>query len=94
MENAKVFLVVKNTKVFQSGHFVMGLAHVKNAKIFQNGEKCEDFSKWSYCNGWPVQVENAKIFQNGEKCEWFFKVVENVNDLSVNSVSFLDLKNQ
>jgi hypothetical protein len=49
----------------------MGLAHVKNAKIFQNGEKCEDFSKWSYCNGWPVQVENAKIFQNGEKCEWF-----------------------
>jgi hypothetical protein len=39
------FSCVKNTKVFQSGHFVMGLAHVKNAKIFQNGEKFEDFSK-------------------------------------------------
>jgi hypothetical protein len=58
--------MVKNVKISQSDHFVMGLAHVKN----------------------------AKIFQNGEKCEWFFKVVENVNDLSVNSVSFLDLKNQ
>jgi len=35
---------------------------VKKAKIFQNGEKYEDFSKWSYCNGQPSQKENAKIF--------------------------------
>jgi hypothetical protein len=44
---------------------------VKNTKIFQSGEKCRDFSKWSCCNGRPVQmkilekVRNVRISQNG-----------------------------
>jgi hypothetical protein len=35
--------------------------------IFQNGEKYDDFSKWSCCNGRPAQVKNTI----------FFKVVKN-----------------
>jgi hypothetical protein len=47
---------------------------VKNAKIFQRGEKYEDVSKWSCCNGRLAQVKmkrlfevvkNTKIFQSG-----------------------------
>jgi hypothetical protein len=44
---------------------------VKNSKIFQSDEKCEDFSKWSCCNGRPAQVKNTKIFQSGENAEIF-----------------------
>jgi hypothetical protein len=40
-------------KSFQSG---------ENVEIFQSGEKYKDFSKWSCCNGRPVQV-----FQSDEK---------------------------
>jgi hypothetical protein len=32
---------------------------VENAEIFQSGEKYEDFSKWSCCNGRPAQVKNT-----------------------------------
>jgi hypothetical protein len=46
---------------------------VKNAEIFQSGEKCRDFSKWSYCNGRPALVKNTKIFQSDEKYEDFLK---------------------
>jgi hypothetical protein len=27
---------------------------MKNTKIFQSGEKYQDFSKWSCCDGWPA----------------------------------------
>jgi len=70
----RYFLVVKNTKIFQSGIIVMGdLSMLKNAKIFKNDlivmvdlprwKKYKDFAKWSHCNGWPTQVKNTKIFQ-------------------------------
>jgi len=42
---------------------------VKNTEIFQSGEKYEDFSKWSYCNGRPAHMKNTKISQSDEKCE-------------------------
>ena len=60
----RFFKVVKNTKIFSKV--------VRNAKISQNGEKCKDFSKWSYCNERPVQVENTKILKWG-KIQRFFQ---------------------
>ena len=42
---------------------------VKNTEIFQSGEKYNDFSKWSYCNGRPAHMKNTKISQSDEKCE-------------------------
>jgi hypothetical protein len=47
-------------------------------KDFLGGKKCEffkamknmnDFSKWSYYNGRPVQEEKYKDFLSGEKCD-------------------------
>jgi hypothetical protein len=86
VKNAKIFQrfffkMVKNAEIFQSGLVVMGdlprWKVLKVAKIFQSGEKYEDFSKWSYCNGWPAHVKSEKYkdFLKWWKIQRFFKVV-------------------
>jgi hypothetical protein len=69
----KIFQVVKNTKIFQSGFIVMSDLPRWKMKDFQSSfiimgdlprwKNTKIFQKWSHYNGRPTQVKNDVIFQ-------------------------------